>query len=842
MKRHFPPSFIGRYRMTPRIFRALGLVALSFGAGCYSDGPDEASTESDVGSSPAPMRVTDAKGAIEEDALEVVIDSRVEQTADRKLLRSEVVGEIDEDQRDRVARPYRFVHEPYLYSEEAWSRSGKDGTIERGYRVHRRANKTPLRAQEITAGPPKINDNVAQLMASAKPSEVLKLDLKLRNFPEWNIPLMPLATDMSPADVQTQKDRRTRAIAEREALFDRMAAGVVEQVESLGGRVVARHKKGGWVSVEVPFAGFERLAKDTALARIDGPYGKTGGPTWGLGQGRQAAYLDVDRFHAAGYTGTASNTARHSYGNIVIGMNEPGGYESGACAFKDGAGCTGASRIIATYACEDTDADGNFCEPGTVETNFCDPVTSKCKDFHGTATTSIVLADYTDGQGNGKALGDPGWASSTCSSSAQCGGQPCEGGLCAHSTTWERDRAGMAPEASAILFGLVDGADETTSFTDMFDDSIDLHVDISSNSWSWGTANCDIESSSALEDEIEDAYDDGILVVFSAGNQDGNDATACTMSDPADTPKAFAVNAYDADDANCESTPSTRCLLDRDHCGEKDGQPVGCSARGGGDVVVAGRGLRTDAVSVVDLVAPNNVTNYTVATNPGTDGLALNSGKFVGTSAAAPHVSGMAAVVKDWYLSNGVSWVNSPGRLHTMMLAMGDRHFSSDPSSATTWTSQLAATPDKWYGVGRARLRLLEGSALTPWYNHMSTYTFTSQGNLTYYPFGTSPMPAGIALVKCVAMQVEDMSSKSNISEIKLSVRVLPNAGTTCTGTATATRISDNFDTKKVAALEGFTFTNRCVEVQVDAENLTTQGVTVHTMCYYAGVNDDESP
>lgn len=103
-------------------------------------------------------------------------------------------------------------------------------------------------------------------------------------------------------------------------------------------------------------------------------------------------------------------------------------------------------------------------------------------------------------------------------------------------------------------------------------------------------------------------------------------------------------------------------------------------------------------------------------------------------------------------------------------------------------------------------------------------------------------MPSGIQLVKCVAMQAEDMSSKSDISEVKLSVRVRPNAGSTCSGAATATRISDNFDTKKVAALEGFTFTNRCVEVQIEAENVTAQGVTVQAMCYYAGANDDESP
>ena len=838
MNRQFASRSHEHFRSRPRFASALVLGLLSLGvAACERADSDDEMLDDSVAAASAPL----IRAGSELEKVELVFESRVQETADKEIVLSEVAGDLSVEQRDRLARPYRYVDEGTIYSEEAWSRGGKDGVTERGYRVWKQRNRTPLDIHARTSAPPKVNANVVQFVASAAPEETLELDVKLRNFPEWNVPLAPAGMDMSAADIKAHEERRSGAIREREALFERMAVDVVKQVEALGGRVQVRYKQAGWLGITVPASGFEALARNNALDRIDGPYGKTGGPDWSLGTGRQAEYLDADRFHAAGFTGEEANPARHSYGDIVIGMNETGGYESGACAFKEGAGCTGASRIAATYRCDDSnDNDGNLCEPGTVETNFCED--GKCTDSHGTGTTAIAIGDYLGGQANGKALGDPNFGSSTCSSSAQCNGQACEGGLCAHSTAWETARTGMAPEAKAVLFGIVKSGATSASLTDMFNDSVDLHLDISSNSWGLGDTNCDMQADTAMKQQIEIAYDDGILPVFSAGNMNGDDATTCQIRDPADLPKVLTVNAYDAATADCTNNPSTRCLLDKVNCPNSAGDILGCSARGGADVQVAGRGLRTDAVSIVDLVAPNHISGITwPSAGTGTDG--NPNGTFNGTSAAAPHVSGLAALVKSWYLNQGQSWVNLPGRLHTIMLAMGDRHFSSDPSSATTWTTQIAATPDDWYGVGRARLRLLESTGgLGNWANHFTTFTFTGQTTATYYPFGKDPMPSGIELVKCVAMQAEGMTNKSDISEIKLSVRVLPNAtGSSCTGTSTATRISDNFDTKKVAALRGFSFTNQCVEVQIEAENVTTQGVTVHAMCYYAGINDDES-
>ena len=116
-------------------------------------------------------------------------------------------------------------------------------------------------------------------------------------------------------------------------------------------------------------------------------------------------------------------------------------------------------------------------------------------------------------------------------------------------------------------------------------------------------------------------------------------------------------------------------------------------------------------------------------------------------------------------------------------------------------------------------------------------------GGVYLYPFGTNGLPNGVELVKCVMFGFEDMSEKSEISETKLTMEVLPLPGPAdCVGTPITTRVDDSFDIKKMTSVEGITLDDTCIHVVAEVEDVTSDGLTFAVMCRYTGVTDDEAP
>lgn len=735
---------------------------------------------------------------------EVVFESVRTLDADGEVLAQDARGTLSPEVAVRAGRPWAFRDQAVTYDDEAWSVSDESGVTTSGYRVLRAKDVGP--ALRASAAAPAYLDAALLTQAKAEPARTFSIHLRARGVPEWTIPLRPDFA-RSAVDLLRAAEAREAALRERAELMRRATEGVAAHVVALGGKVTARGRYGGWLTAEVPGAAVAALAAREDLDRVGLLEGKIEATGISLGDVRAAPRIDADRFHAAGYTGERSNPERHGYGDITIGVIEPGSLEDEACFFYDGADCTGASRLRERFDCSDSDGDGNMCESVANLADLDDGSAT-----HGTIVTSIIAADYSQGQGDTQQLGDGAWSLAT-----------------GHSAAWEQRASGIAPEASVVFFGNNSG--NSASYADAFDDAIDRSLDITNNSWSLskdGAVNCNPRALGPHEQELENAYDDGVLNVVAAGNpNDPADASAtCNLGSPGDIPKALTVNSVEGRIAACAANYND-CLLDTNY-----------SATGGMDAKIDGV-VYAGVMSGVDLVAPNWIDNATSAS--GTYGSV--GGTWVGTSMAAPVVAGAAALVKDWYLASGNTWINLPGRLQAVMLSMGDRHAAAWKGAST---SQRTFGADRLWGVGKLKLRLLEdGQGMGPWGNHVRTTTFApATPDVTYVPFA-APIPAGAVIVKCVMMQAEDMSSKDDISKIDLVMRLRQPVGGVCTagaGAVTGTRIDATRDVKKMGAIEDSqaTVAGRCLEVTLENEHVTASGITTHAVCYYAGVDDDQ--
>ncbi len=312
---------------------------------------------------------------------------------------------------------------------------------------------------------------------------------------------------------------------------------------------------------------------------------------------------------------------------------------------------------------------------------------------------------------------------------------------------------------------------------------------------------------------------------------------------PADLTKTLAVNSYDACrkvgencTSGCQDDSYLWCLVDQVS-----------STRGGDIVALAGGGVGN--LSLIDLVGPNRVFYHT--DDRGLEGWvvddAASGGPASGTSYAAPIVAGLAAVVKDFWVAKGVAWVNYPGALQTVMLAMGDRHYSTTPTNTNVSTAQRTTGSNDLYGVGRAKVRWLEESGVGSLGNvrtkmqENTFWSFTADSSTLAW---TTPLPAGIKIVKCVMLQMEDASESGahNFSDVDLSVRIRLPSGSACSlqGNLVSNTTDASHDVKSMVAVEDPTLAGKCVEVFIDKVAVPQAGITTRTFCYAAATVDDE--
>lgn len=143
--------------------------------------------------------VTDAYG--DSKSINLIFSSHSVVDESEQILTHDVHGELSAEQHDRVARPYLFLGEDAIYATEILLRSDDGVAVERSYRIWKYENAAPLPRQFDPEGVV-VNQNVADYVATAPDDEHLLLDLELRDFPEWDVPLAPDALTMSPIDVR----------------------------------------------------------------------------------------------------------------------------------------------------------------------------------------------------------------------------------------------------------------------------------------------------------------------------------------------------------------------------------------------------------------------------------------------------------------------------------------------------------------------------------------------------------------------------------------------------------------------------------------------------------------
>lgn len=734
---------------------------------------------------------------------------------DGAVLSSSEVGTLSDAVNERVARPWHYLHEGEAFVETAWRQELEDGEALEGYEVGVVAIDVPDDIED--GGPLGISDDLAATLLEADADTNLDVFVRVSHQPPQVLPLLPARALSSAADYDTALAERDSIAASNASTFEQDVSDVIDAIDAAGGTVGVSLWTSGRVAATVPAGAVASLLAHQDVLAIEQQATSTDGACSLPGHNQPAGdpvplstlrqHTGVQDYLDAGYHGQLGS------GPLLVGIHETSPPEDEACFYADFADCDVDDRLKERFECDNASGCGDVS--GFAEGD---------EGHRGTWVSSTLLGDYQQGQGSGlESYIAPGLI-----------GQ------------WRNLASGFAKEAEAHYYAI--GGSEAGSAAG-FDCARGIaqseptqcaEVDVLSSSNSPVSGVCDAASQTTLEAHLEHLWDDGVLPVVLTHNDNryftGSDT--CLVRSPADLPKAFAVGALEPD----SSTPYDEWRV------------AGYSNRGGADITVDGMST-SDAMTLVDLVAsgfPGYVTDDTSAAisfgridpdGPCEDGMS-SPVAVPGTSFATPQVAGAALLAKHRMLNLGRTWIEYPGRLHALMLSMGDRATNTDTGAAPPTIpscvsgDRLLCGGDKYYGFGRLHLRLQK----TFWM-HTRTFSSTSSDHVEFAWPG--PIGGNREILKCVMQQREDMSGKTDISRVGLSIRLTdPNpVNDACEygwwsigGHEVEDGSSD--DKHMVAVVDSDENINgKCVEVTMSPDVVSSAGsVTVHVWCYV----DDE--
>ena len=143
-------------------------------------------------------------------------------------------------------------------------------------------------------------------------------------------------------------------------------------------------------------------------------------------------------------------------------------------------------------------------------------------------------------------------------------------------------------------------------------------------------------------------------------------------------------------------------------------------------------------------------------------------------------------------------------------------------------------------GFGRLKLRHLDNANFAPRAFKTRAYAFTPSSadrSLFLWP---SPLATGAKFVKCVLFEPEDMSNKTDISDIYIQLNARwPDGEGKCSSNSSfwGGVVDSSRDIRHMAKLQD-NVTGKCMELQVKKRHVTSSGSVVYFFCYYSSKYD----
>jgi hypothetical protein len=462
-------------------------------------------------------------------------------------------------------------------------------------------------------------------------------------------------------------------------------------VEDLGGIVHRRTWLVSGLIIEIPASAAKALLDDPLFVDLNPEDGEAQSEVadqgWG-GLDITNGTLSEDLFQL-GYDGETGGRTTSPNDNIKIGILEVSGDDNYLNC--DHVGWNDyhmennpPSRLREAVTCSSSTCSGSACHDGTENT-------------HATHVAWAATGSIEQGQ-------DSNWPG--------------------YRTDGQRRRSGVAREADLYFYSTNGRCSRTTALEQAVEDG----VDVLNMSWTVDAGHvCDMSwDSCSFNAALESAADNGVILVKSSGNKTAKAENGyCSVTWPGMRSSVLSVNGLGS---KFEGTPYN------------DLERITWTSTGQKSIQVTGGATRY--LPLVDIMAPGAINWYFTT---GTDNYANDSSW--GSSVAAPIISGIAGLTREWMNDIGWGWVAANARLVLAnLMVMGDGY----AGYLGTPAGEYSSTVSKWSGYGRMRSHMRHPDSLGSGTGWRTGYHWLSTGGVHYYSLPNNPQSTDIKGVKAV--------------------------------------------------------------------------------------------